>query len=60
VLGKVESIRVNQDIGGRILDYGTVVVTGSGGTHQLFPYIAAPMEMKKTGSTVSGVKTNQN
>lgn len=48
VLGKVESIRVNQDIGGRILDYGTVIVTGSGGTHQLFPYIAAPMEMKKT------------
>lgn len=48
VLGKIESISVNQNIWGRILDYGTLVVTGSGGTHQLFPYIAAPMELKQT------------
>jgi len=52
VLGKVESISVNQDIGGRIFDYGTLVVTGSGGTHQVFPYIAEPIEMKKTINTI--------
>jgi hypothetical protein len=48
VLGKVESISVNQNILGRIFDFGTLVVTGSGGTHQVFHYIAEPMTMKKT------------
>ena len=52
VLGKIESIRVNQNILGRILNFGTLVVTGSGGTHQIFPYISAPMEMKKTINTI--------
>jgi uncharacterized membrane protein YdbT with pleckstrin-like domain len=47
ILGKVESISVNQDIIGRILDYGTLVISGTGGTHQRFPYIATPMEMKQ-------------
>jgi hypothetical protein len=47
VLGKIESIRVNQGITGRMLDYGTIVITGSGGTHQYIPYIASPMELKR-------------
>ncbi len=52
VLEKVESIRVDQGILGRILDYGTLVVTGSGGTDQLIPFIAEPMELKKTINAV--------
>jgi len=52
VLGKVESISVNQNILGRIFDFGTLVVTGSGGTHQVFPYIAEPMTMKKTINSI--------
>jgi len=52
VLGKIESIRVNQNIPGRIFNFGTLVVTGSGGTHQLFRTISAPMEMKKTINTI--------
>jgi Bacterial PH domain len=52
VLGKVESISVNQNLFGRIFNYGTVVVTGSGGTHQPIPYIADPMKMKQAINTI--------
>lgn len=46
VLGKVESIEIVQGFGGRLLNYGTLVVTGSGGTHQLFPSIDKPTDIK--------------
>jgi len=47
VLSKVESISINQGIIGRILGYGSVIVRGSGGTHQGFPAISDPMKMKQ-------------
>ncbi|MCA9961240.1 MAG: PH domain-containing protein [Anaerolineales bacterium] len=46
-LSKVESISVKQPIMGRILNYGTIAVTGSGGTQETFPGIANPMEFRK-------------
>lgn len=42
VLSKVESVAVKQGLMGSLLGYGTVVVSGSGGTHQGFPNIAEP------------------
>ena len=42
LLGRVEAIAVEQGIGGRLLDYGTIVVTGTGGTRERFDRIAAP------------------
>jgi hypothetical protein len=47
VLGKVESVIINQSLSGRLFNYGTLVVIGSGGTRQAFPFISAPMELKK-------------
>jgi hypothetical protein len=47
LLGKVESIGVRQPILGRILNYGTITISGSGGTRQSFPYIALPMELRQ-------------
>jgi uncharacterized membrane protein YdbT with pleckstrin-like domain len=47
LLGKVESIGVSQPILGRILNYGTIVVVGTGGTKESFPNIAAPMDFRK-------------
>ncbi|HZD57448.1 MAG TPA: PH domain-containing protein [Anaerolineales bacterium] len=47
LLGKVESIGVSQPILGRILNYGTIVVVGTGGTKEGFPNIAAPMDFRK-------------
>ena len=47
LLTKVEAVRVDQGIWGRILGYGTVVVTGSGGTQEPFAVIASPFEFSK-------------
>jgi len=47
VLKKVESITVNQSIIGRMFGYGSIVVSGSGGTPQPFHKIANPLEFRK-------------
>lgn len=46
-LTQVESIRVDQPLVGRVLNYGTVLITGNGGTKEKFPDIARPMELRK-------------
>lgn len=47
LLAKVEGIGVNQGILGRILGYGTIVVTGTGGTKESFHKISAPLEFRQ-------------
>lgn len=47
-LSKVESMTVDQTILGRILNYGTVYVSGTGGAHAPFYYIADPLSLRKT------------
>jgi len=47
VLAKVEAIRVNQSILGRIFDFGEVFVTGTGGTVEVLSYIPDPIEFSK-------------
>ncbi len=47
LLSKVETIGVEQGIYGRVFNYGTIVVTGTGGTKELFPVIAKPLEFRK-------------
>jgi len=47
LLGKVEAIAIEQGIGGRLLDYGTIVVTGTGGTRERFDRIATPLEFRR-------------
>ena len=47
VLMKVETIRVDQSILGRMLNYGTIVVTGTGGTNEPFTSLANPMEFRR-------------
>lgn len=46
-LTKCESVIVDQGILGRILNYGTVVVRGTGGTPSHFPYIDKPLDFCK-------------
>ncbi len=46
LLTKVESVVVNQNIAGRIFNFGTVVVTGTGGTHDGFRMIAEPLVVR--------------
>ncbi len=49
-LDKIESIGVNQDILGRICGYGTIIVSGTGGTQQFFNFIDNPIEFRKSVS----------
>jgi uncharacterized membrane protein YdbT with pleckstrin-like domain len=43
----VESIAVAQNITGRLLNFGTVTVTGTGGTKESFMAISDPIGVRK-------------
>jgi hypothetical protein len=45
--GKVESFNVDQSIFGRIFDFGTVVVNGTGGGKTPIPNIDAPLDFRR-------------
>jgi uncharacterized membrane protein YdbT with pleckstrin-like domain len=47
LLTKVESVHVNQDLLGRIFDFGTVTITGTGGTRERFPAISNPLKLRR-------------
>ncbi len=47
VLAKVETIGVEQTVPGRLLNYGTIIVTGTGGTKEPFKDIANPLEFRR-------------
>lgn len=47
LLPKIESISVNQNILGRLLNFGTVTVTGTGGTKESFRAIVDPIGVRK-------------
>jgi uncharacterized membrane protein YdbT with pleckstrin-like domain len=47
VLGKVEAIRLSQTILGRILNYGDIEVTGTGGTEEVLRFIPDPLIFRK-------------
>lgn len=47
LLSKVEAIGVDQDVIGRMLDFGTITVIGTGGTREAFARIARPLEFRR-------------
>jgi uncharacterized membrane protein YdbT with pleckstrin-like domain len=47
LLTKVETVRVDQGLLARMLGFGTIVVTGTGGTNEPFPSIADPLEFRR-------------
>ena len=47
LLSKVEAIAVDQGILGRVLGFGTVRITGSGGTEDAFARISQPLEFRR-------------
>lgn len=46
-LEKVEGFIVKQGIMGRILNYGTVIVSGTGGIKTPIPFIGSPMQFRR-------------
>lgn len=45
-ISKVESVGVDQSFLGRLLDYGTVIIRGTGGSDEPFRMIARPIEFR--------------
>jgi uncharacterized membrane protein YdbT with pleckstrin-like domain len=43
---KVETVSVDQSILGRVLDYGTVTVRGTGGSFEPIPFIGEPLRFR--------------
>ena len=46
-LTRVESVQVDQSIWGRLLNFGTIIVSGTGGVTDPLNMIRAPLEFKK-------------
>jgi uncharacterized membrane protein YdbT with pleckstrin-like domain len=51
---KIESVAVNQTLAGKLFGYGSIVVTGSGGTREVFDGIQAPLEFRNAISSSAG------
>ncbi len=47
MLAKVEGVGVDQSLSGRLLGFGTITVTGTGGTKEEFDRIADPLEFRR-------------
>ena len=47
LLSKIEAVAVDQSIVGRMLGYGTLTITGTGGTDEGFPRISDPLEFRR-------------
>lgn len=47
LLSKIEAIAIDQGVLGRILGFGTVTITGTGGTQESFPRISEPLEFRR-------------
>ncbi|MEX2282011.1 MAG: PH domain-containing protein [Gemmatimonadota bacterium] len=60
ILSKVEAIGVDQSIFGRMLGFGTITVTGTGGTKEPFPNIADPLDFRRhVQAQVSAAEENR-
>ncbi len=47
LLTKIEGIGVEQDLWGRLLGYGTITITGTGGTRESITGIPRPLEFRR-------------
>ena len=47
LLSKVEAIAVDQGVLGRVFGFGTVTITGTGGTQEVFSGIGEPLEFRR-------------
>jgi uncharacterized membrane protein YdbT with pleckstrin-like domain len=46
LLPKIEAIQIEQNIWGRIFNYGTILITGTGGTREVFAMIESPYDLR--------------
>ena len=58
VIGKVESILVEQGLWGRIFNYGTIKVSGTGAGTIALRYIKRPLEFQRQVRAIQGAGTS--
>lgn len=46
-MNKVESIQVDQGVLGRVFDFGTLIISGTGTSHAPITGVSAPMDFRK-------------
>jgi len=46
-LSKIETVNVDQTVMGRILNFGSITIIGTGGTKETFHNISKPLEFRK-------------
>ena len=46
-LSKIESVNVDQSVAGRVFNFGSITIIGTGGTKETFHNIARPLEFRK-------------
>jgi uncharacterized membrane protein YdbT with pleckstrin-like domain len=46
-ISKIESVNVDQSVMGRIFNYGSLTIIGTGGTREVFHNIAKPMAFRR-------------
>lgn len=46
-MSKIESIDIRQSVLGSILQYGSLVITGTGGTRQVVAYLSKPLTCRR-------------
>ena len=57
VIGKVESILVEQNLWGRLCNYGTVKVSGTGAGTIVLHYLKRPIEFQRQVRAIQGAGT---
>jgi hypothetical protein len=53
LIRQVEAISVDQSLTGRVLDFGTITLTGTGGVRETFHNIANPLEFRRSIQSLS-------
>ncbi|HWK10845.1 MAG TPA: PH domain-containing protein [Vicinamibacterales bacterium] len=50
---EIESVAVSQSLTGRLLRYGSIVVCGTGGTREAFPFVPDPNQFRRSIEQIS-------
>jgi uncharacterized membrane protein YdbT with pleckstrin-like domain len=58
LLNKIEAIAVHQTLGARMWGYGDIVVTGSGGTEEMFSNVQSPLELRRAVQSATDEEVN--
>ncbi len=57
-LSKIESVQVKQGIVGRVLNYGDIIISGTGSTKAPIPHISDPIAFRKAFSDLNDQATS--